>query len=1181
MPAPAVKILPAVFNNSPTPYYTSYTLSCTPFYFTTVWDTVSSQRSFSQYQIVWDFGDGTTYVGPSAEHFYKYPGTYYVAATFYDINGAAWTVNRSTDGSVISLTAINAMPDTIIFESLLATDRIGVYILPAGERSKPLSIIRYNSWQNDGYLANNNYTVNLYASGSKSDYLSPVTYYSNKWSHLKNYFGFVEVSYSGGILDTKLVDNTTTSSVSVYAERYKDPLSEQVQLRFYNYPVPGTSFAGTSGTVNSNNKTVHFVDQSPTLVQPESLVFLFASPDTRSFPDKDIIENNFYSNISQPFAGFINTPWKVQYYKSAFNPAQSLAITSNGITAEGEEEVKGPLSAQLVHSFGIYPVKWANTKIPFVITLKDANNFTTKCYPPLTGFRYDGQDPTELNTVSVGVYQYVDPSPFALAASLSTIRVAQAQFIQNSDVPVYKNSGGYFAGAVTVPDQTLTVVICAAALIQDKPVLNLNTTYGFVSQPGQKTLKRIAKRPIFSNCEKDTIEVTYAEDIETYNTSTSGLVAISIAPRRTYNSGPIDRVYAADSDEDKIFVYTLSGDLVAALSLSGIPVKASDTLIPITLDLRGNLDSASPSNIATDRYGNAWITLYDAITTIKIDSESLIVTASAVPNLQNFEYTNPSLYVTLRDKLSGFVGENSLLPACVDTDVDSNLWVAYNHPVSGFIIKYSSSGVLLSAYPFPSSSSIQELLIDKDNNMWAVAIDLTGESSQVSTRNDILYRWDKDFNLSNGFPINNIGALGNISIDFNQNAWLGNKQSNIIRVTPTGEVVRFDVGQLTDYEYSNIDFTQQLGGIATDAEGYLWVLHNLRGKVFYYPILPTATQVPLSALFTGNLPDIELINVDGSQAFYSVIGDWTGSRWVNKYYNTYQPDPKIVRGQSNLFDIFADRPIINKINENFDLPGALQSYSLQESLMDKPVLFNEFIGQILGNETSDPDNIGKLIYEKISNYVNNITDLETCNLRSLRSMFDQLGVSYSDFYSSAPPKLRRILDILSIKQTKLFGSKNLFTENFGLSSQGYGIGTNTGNLIPIATGRFIIGAPIIAFEKFSGQYKLIRNTIVPETNGIPVILGNAYPLSCVNYYWGWGLVTGTKAQSGVEIQNYYDFFEYIPNYANNTVDSIIDFDNPLTTIVPTESSYDTWTKYAGTIDKIVSHTFYEGLEILK
>ena len=1169
----AVQIKVTVFDvANAAPTYTSYTLENTPFLITPDWTDNIERLNYSQYQIIWDLGDGTYITGTSARHTYKYPGIYNVTATFFDSQGEAYTITAPA-----SLTAFNAMPDTIVFSNLLPTENDGIYLLPAGRRSKSLEVFRFNSWQNDQFLAEDNYTINFYASGSNSSFLSVSSYYTDKYAHLRTYFGFVETTVNAdGAIDTKLVDSTSTSSVSVYAVPTKRPFSWDIDLSFYSMPVDGSAFAGTSGSTLDGH-IVSYVDQTPSDSSRNDLIFLFAQPRTTRFYDYGNINNSYYPSINFPTYGYINVPWKVQFLKSVFNPAASVAITSNGITAEGVQDTVGPLTGEYLHSFNIYPTKWTDTDIAFCCTFKDSENYTTKCYPPITGFRFDGQDPTQVNTISIGLYKYVplDPLNFTNTSPTSTIQVTGATFTRNPSPPFFEKSGSYFCGLLNCSEEARTAVISAAVLIQDSPPLNLGITYGFAAQPGRGDFKRFRKRAIFSNCDVETLSFDIVGESTTYSDDQTSNVGISYAPLEDYNVGQ-NRVYITDSDNDKIFVYTVSGAPVATIDLAAAATYQGANVAPNIASYKGSLDSASPSNVTIDSTGNAWISLYDAISAIKLDASTLNVVAHAEPNLQNIAYTDYRLYVTLKNQLSGFVGENSLLPTCVDAGVDDTVFVGYSHPVSGFIFKYSSTGEYLSAVPLNPLYSVQEIIVDRENNIWAAVKNLQPNRSANPFQNtDLIYKWDSNFNLQPNFPISSLANIGNITIDLNQNLWVNNGVSKVTKISPAGQLTDVVIGS----QVNSARYYQPIGGIACDNEGFLWVLHNYNAQIYFYPITDLQ-QLPLSAIYSGVLPDTQYTVADGSRAFYSVFGDWTGIRWINKYVSPVNPFPRIIRGSSNLFDILKRSPIVNKINENFDQAAAYKSYILQESLFDRTKLLDDFLGQIVGNADSPPETLGKEIYEKIANFVGNISDPDTCNISALKSLFEQYGLDFYDFCSQYPSELTRAIDILSINQRKLFGSPNTFSANFGISAYDYGAGKNLGEQIDILTGTFNVGTPIVIYEKFSGIYKKVYNTVVPVTNGLSAVIGQEYPLSGVNYNWGWGLVTGNNAQSGIDIEPYYNFYKYKAYMPLEMVDGVIDFKNNLTTVTPAQSSYENWTQYGGTMEAIISRALYNGLEMV-
>lgn len=1167
-PLTAVKLKITTYDsNESEPNYFGYTLSNTPFFIKPIFDAreLSSAYNYGYF----DFGDGTSTVGPSAEHVFKYPGTYNITFTTYSTTGEPTTYSTTTDNTLAQVQVINPLPDLVVFDNLLPEGSLGVYSLPAGQISSPLKIYRYNSWQNNSYLDKNHYSIMLYASGSKSGYMSLSSYYTNKWSHLKSYFGFVEkYSTEQGIDSYRIIDSTKTTSVSVYAER----IPGTDVLNFYSFPKIGTEFAGTTGTTEGLG--ISFVDQKPGLGE-NSLVFLYANLDTRGFIE---LNSKFLGNnlITQDIPyGYVNYPSQVSYLKSIFNPASKLEITSNGITIEGSEQTVGPLTAQKLHSFSIYPIKWCGSEIPFVVTFKDKNNYTTKCYPPITGVKFDGTDPTDINTISVGLFKYVGQDPTSSFSSTSSYQI-DATFKTNRDVPNYESSGSYYAGTLTTNQETKSVTICAAALIQDAVFSNQGTTYGFAGQPGFKNIKRFQKEPIFNNCSNLEVDFSLTGNYNTYTVSTSSTVAISVAPIKSFTDTGLDMVWVADADEDRVFIYSLSGTELYTIKLSGAPTFTSNFTAPEERNYLGDLNSASPSNIAIDKNGNAWVSLYDAVSVIRINSKTFTVDAVVAPgfNKQNASYLNSIQYRSLKDTLSGYVGENLILPTCLDTDTENHVIVGYSHPVSGFIIKYDPNNKIKLFIEIPQLYSLQEILVDKNNNIVAFAKNLTENTSNPFTVEDILYKWNSDGILLSGYPMK-FKYIGSLTIDPQQNIWLHHDFCKVSKISPNNKVAEFFIGS------NNFDarYYQGIDGIGMDINSYLWILHNYDGKIYFMPT-NEGQLPPLSGLYYANLPGIENIAPDGQQAFYSVYGDWTGIRWINKYTEILNPTPRIVRGQSNLFDIIKTTPIITKKNEDFDQTATLKSYILQESLFDKKTLLDNFIGQIVGNKDSLPETLGKTVYEKIANFVLNNSDPDVCNLNALKSLVKSRGLPFYEFLSGYPAKLMRAMDLLSINKCKLVGSPAVRTNNFTMSSLDYSTSTNLGAPISIQTGEFKVGEPIIAYEIFSQKYRVITNTVVPETDNIPVILGQKYPLSGINYKWGWALVTSNKLLSGIDIAPFYIFYNYLPSNKTEMIDNIVDFNNTQTTLSPNNSGYVNWIKYGGEMDKILGRTMYEGLKLI-
>ena len=240
-------------------------------------------------------------------------------------------------------------------------------------------------------------------------------------------------------------------------------------------------------------------------------------------------------------------------------------------------------------------------------------------------------------------------------------------------------------------------------------------------------------------------------------------------------------------------------------------------------------------------------------------------------------------------------------------------------------------------------------------------------------------------------------------------------------------------------------------------------------------------------------------------------------------------------------------------------------------------LFNNFLDPILVGQGYDLDELGKVIYEKISNFVNNNSDIDKCNLRGLESMYKLLGENLETFYNTLPPSMRRVVDNLSIKRSLLYGSKNNYTDNFVLTTFYNNRTSNLGKELNINTDYFIPGLPIVTYEIFSKKFTVIQNTIVPE---LDVEIFKPYPLSAIKYNWGWGLIIGNKSQKYDEIKDYYRFYEFKPIRETKQLDGLIDFNDDLTTITPFMSSYKDWTGFGGLMEYILAANLYSNMGIL-
>lgn len=274
-------------------------------------------------------------------------------------------------------------------------------------------------------------------------------------------------------------------------------------------------------------------------------------------------------------------------------------------------------------------------------------------------------------------------------------------------------------------------------------------------------------------------------------------------------------------------------------------------------------------------------------------------------------------------------------------------------------------------------------------------------------------------------------------------------------------------------------------------------------------------------------------------------------------------------GRSNLFNVYpANYYDIYKKNEDFDAEENYKNLRFQEILLDKNILFEDYLGTIVGGASANHESLGRKIYEKITNFVENQVDIDRDEIFALLSQMNLMN-SDTNVYDSTlmnyPEQIKRVISLASISKNRLMGTSNKFKENFdirGHTQKDY-YGINIGAEISTTAYTITAGVPIVALEKFSGDYTLL-NTYQP----LCASSGAFYKLSSYSSDWGWPLVL-PAAFSWTDFSKYYVFFSYVDGYDNTIVNNTIDFNNNLTTIPISSTSNDLFSNY-GLFEHIIS-----------
>ena len=765
--------------------------------------------------------------------------------------------------------------------------------------------------------------------------------------------------------------------------------------------------------------------------------------------------------------------------------------------------------------------------------------------------------------------------------SISSVSGVQFYSDFNADIP--QSIGAFYKGYFISPTSVTNCALTASMLVIDPLFYPNDTLVAWIAAPQYNKLMRFFSPTIYSFCEGVLTKSISATNFYFDANLNRNVYAIQVAPSGS-NTDNSYCTWFADGSRDSIIKFDIRGNMLSSFALSSYPFKATDgsiTEIDLTSEI---LSSAAPSSLALDGNNDLWIALFDSLSAVKIDGAQGYIKASAV-------YSDTRSFPISSDYclpyLSGFAGENLLLPSSIDTDLDNNLWVAYTHPICSLLVKYDTNGTPLLTIPFPELVSPVEICIDRNNYVWVTAYNLKDNVPltpvrSLTARNDYLYKFDKYGVAAQGYPLTGFKFIGNLTVDGLQNAWVIQNKDTLTKVDGyTRQMTNYIAG--SGAMSNKTSYIGSIGGVAADSCSKIWVIHNFENKMYYidsYLPPPTAANMlQYTQLYYPTDEPLSAVSAFEAKEFQA-YGDWLGGRWINKYGGSSTAS-KVITGQSSFFDIqpYTGEYNIQKVNEDFDAEGYYNSLVLAEHLQDKPIFFKDFLGTIVGGALAQPYELGKTIYEKIANYVDNHSDIDKANIDQLISFCKELSIQFEQYNYPFPPQLMRLMNILSIKHKLLWGDENRYAydfNNFGaIYNSNYAI--NLGTELSTLTSSISSGVPVVAYEKFSEKYTLVNSNLITINNTV-VPYKTALRLSDYSYDWGWNLIA-PKSLSGIRISDYYKFYNYIERYSGKYYNNTIDWSNPLTTLTNTNSSFKEWSKDDGIIQNILSYELTKGLRL--
>lgn len=1159
-----------------------------------------SPVDYNKDKMVWDFGDGTTYRGVSAEHIYKWPGEYTVKLTIIDDTGEPVTSTKT-----VNLTARDFIPTDMQFHELK-----DVIDIPVGQKTNPIQVDFRLSWQNfttdprsaiqcptgSQHLMNNGsnparwmcgeshpgevdppiYTFNLYTSGSNSQPTDPVDYMDNLYSHLYKGWSFSSASPSTSALPVTSLDVTLLDSLTGVSG---DPNTyELIYYKYENgdyYPVSadteGAVFVGLSG----NTKFFYKDDTIKCRDTRSDSIILTVEMDEAKLFDVDMINKRNLSNVKYRN----NRPLIISNVKPRANVASKLAITSNGL-----------------NEFPININKWENSEISFAVTIQDDAGF---------------------NILDTSTFDY----NFCIKLVDSTGTPIDKELYSITTVDI--DTPGSYRGTLNCSETMSNVQLSASLVYPQISGYTADAIVGWLN-----AYKPNSSYPEFGKLYRYYHQDKYRFDPNNLQTTMERFVIGSGTMAET--NGIISDATLTNPGADmlappKIILDDPTGSGAEIVTtFSPVDQNISDVII-----LSGGIKYQTPtlSYILNEGATNPEISL-----TVDFNKKPELIAVS-LPDGD--------------DPISAWCIETGPTPRLLHMRGDGKLLMS--KPLAEYVPTIGTvNKIVLDKHKHPYICTTTHVLkINPDTYDHEIVLQTT-DLKNIEIGDEYMFVVsDKTITRHelNNISVTKVVTLPDTIVDIiyveKNTLYALTDAPEIIRISPTrmtqiGITIELPSGvyeclstttdgsvyTIRDERYltrvqrpsfvgstltSNselvYDFSSKskLTSLCGDSRGYMWVTDDYNQKIWFVDC-----TVPEQDLIVNLVNDVMVngqINHtdyprsdDGNNDTLNMYarGDWTGFHWLQKF-GFIDRVMKDLEGTSATFNIHSEQGTYNirKFNEDHDHGHTLRSYALQPWLNENQNLWETFIVSAVGDADSAPNDMGKFIYEKIANFLPNNNDIDDCNIDAIHNYALQYSSTNIQQYNlNYPPTLKRLVDLCSIKHSRLFGAHDVNSNEFDMYS-GYTDQENRMNLgyqVDYNTYKITPGETLVAYEKFSKIYTPIDTTFPLsgqfDSDGNIVNTGmdtslvtnktEQYPLSAYTPFWRWGLIAPTSV-TGDKILNYYSFWTYNETVSASQVEGVIDWNSPQTLLTPELSSYDEWKKDTGYVDNMIEHQLRQGL----
>ena len=615
------------------------------------------------------------------------------------------------------------------------------------------------------------------------------------------------------------------------------------------------------------------------------------------------------------------------------------------------------------------------------------------------------------------------------------------------------------------------------------------------------------------------------------------------------------------------------------------------TLTGIDDGIMDTTDYAGIYGVAVDPSFNVWVSDCELDCIYKFDStgnilKTIKLDAGSAPTSICFD-SNLNLYVSCNHQNSSIIKLNSngdiigyiiqshhgfvFQSIVVETDSNDNIWAAfygtddsiqsYNY---NFIVQFDSEGAYAGRYITLDPDQIPiDIIVDSldNNSIWVVLAHPSYGMGSVR-------KYSSNTTLLSAFPISDPYNMaqdlyGGIWVTYTERSSI-DRPHQIYHINPNGQTALYSISHSSTTDALD---TSLLEGIACDAQNRIWILDSINNvaHVFSQSVDPiTKTTVGVLANRFKIIPDTNVEqylvipppSTPTTRTQYALsaventsiqaIGDWTGFKWHQKYMG-YRPGlvrTKEILGDSAPFNLleFKNPFDIRRFNESFDITDYIKKLPMPENLATNNVYFDQYLGNAIGGLKTEEQSIGRIMYERAANFVDNHSDIDTCGIDQLYSTAKELDVNLDNYNLSFPPELHRLMDIASISHPRLWGGRsrnaNRFIDDFTCCTDCKPV--NRGAPLDFYFDYVSAGQPIVVKTKYAEEYALVP--VNPLSKDI-----NVYPLSSFH-----------TPELQEPINDYYLFYTYIPTFDNKQVEGIINWGDDYTTLKESNSSIDNW-----------------------